>query len=130
MATTLSESARALLDGKNFATVATVQDDGRPQQSVVWVMRDGDEVIFSVLAVRQKYHNLARDPRLSVLVTQVDNPYAYAEIRGTATLVPAENTETVDALSVKYTGKPYTFDEPGARRVTVRVTPEHVVEHA
>jgi PPOX class probable F420-dependent enzyme len=96
----LSAHARSLIDGRNFATVATIQPDGRPQQTVVWVIRDGDDVVFSVVAGRQKYLNLLRDPRIRVLITAADNPYRYVEIRGTATMTPSEGSELVDTLSV------------------------------
>ena len=42
----LSESALALLDGRNYAVLATVNADGSPQTSVVWVGRDGNDLLF------------------------------------------------------------------------------------
>jgi pyridoxine/pyridoxamine 5'-phosphate oxidase len=53
------ETVRAILDGKNFATVATVGPDGGPQSSVVWVKREDDTVLFSTTTARQKARNLA-----------------------------------------------------------------------
>jgi PPOX class probable F420-dependent enzyme len=125
---TLSDTARALVDGKNVATVATVEPDGSVQQSVVWVTRDGDDVLFSTLAGRRKHSNLQRDPRISLLITPADNPYQYLAVRGTATLTTDNGSELITELGVKYTGKPYDADQPGDVRVTVRVTPEHVTE--
>jgi PPOX class probable F420-dependent enzyme len=124
----LSGTARALVDARNVATVATLQPDGSPQLSVVWVTREDDEVIFSTLAGRRKHANLLRDPRISLLITDADNPYRYVEIRGTATVTGTGAAELVDTLAVKYTGGPYTADKPGDVRVAVRITPEHVVE--
>ncbi len=63
MAVVLDDVTRELLDGKNFATVATVNPDGGPQASVVWILRDGDTVLFSAISTRRKVLNLARDPR-------------------------------------------------------------------
>jgi methylenetetrahydrofolate reductase (NADPH) len=57
-----------VLDSPIFATVATIQPDGTPQQSVVWVERDGDDVLFMVGIGSRKERNLRRDPRASVLV--------------------------------------------------------------
>lgn len=125
---TLSAAARSLVDGKNVATVATIEPDGRPQQSLVWVTRDGDDVVFSTLVGRRKHANLLRDPRLTLLITPADNPFRYLEVRGTATLTTEGAAELIDTLGVKYTGKPYSADEPGDVRVTVRVTPDRVVE--
>lgn len=124
----LSEQARALIDGKNFATVATIQPDGRPQLSVVWVTRDGDDVLFSTLEGRRKHLNLLVDPRISLLIYPADNPYAYLEIRGTAALISENAPQLINDLSLEYTGKPFTNDGPDDVRTIVRVTPQRVVE--
>jgi PPOX class probable F420-dependent enzyme len=124
----LSDSARALIDGKSFATVGTIQPDGQPQLSIVWVTREGDDLVFSTVEGRRKHANLVLDPRISVLITLPENPYAYLEIRGAATMDTAGGDQLIDDLSQKYTGKPYGNDAPGAVRVVVRVTAQHVVE--
>ena len=80
----LPQRAREMFEGPNFATVATLQPDGRPQTSVVWVRTDGDDVLFSTIKGRRKYENMVRDPRLSVLVFAAADPYSYTEVRGTA----------------------------------------------
>src|SRR5689334_6541802 len=74
VAVVLDETTRKLLDGKNFATVATVNPDGGPQASVVWILRDGDTVLFSAVASRRKVLNLTRDPRVSLTVFDIANP--------------------------------------------------------
>ena len=86
MAVAIDEATRALLDGKNFATVATLNPDGGPQTSVVWILREGDTVVFSTTAAKRKALNLTRDPRISLTVFDVENPYHSVEIRGTAEL--------------------------------------------
>ncbi len=53
MAITFDAATRRILDGKNFATVATVNPDGGPQASVVWFRRDGDSVLFSITSDKQ-----------------------------------------------------------------------------
>ena len=124
--TTLDDRARELLDAPTIATIATVQPDGRPQLSPVWVARDGDDVLFSTTRGRQKPKNLERDPRVGVLVVPPENPYHYLEVRGTATIEEDPEGRLIQELSQKYTGGPYQ-DEPGAERLIVRVSPEHVV---
>ena len=84
MAITFDAATRRILDGKNFATVATVNPDGGPQASVVWFRRDGDSVLFSITSDKQKARNLARDPRVVVTVFDLENPYDSVEIRGHA----------------------------------------------
>ncbi|MYS23393.1 PPOX class probable F420-dependent enzyme [Streptomyces sp. DvalAA-14] len=125
----LSDSARALIDANSYATVGTIEPDGQPQLSLVWVTREGDDVVFSTLASRRKHANLDRDPRITLLITLPEAPYAYLEIRGTATMDTEGGDKLINDLSLKYTGKPYTSDLPGAVRVVVRVTAGHVVEH-
>jgi PPOX class probable F420-dependent enzyme len=74
MAISLSDETVRLLDGPNYAVVATVNPDGSPQTSVVWVGRDGADVLFSTVAGRVKHRNLLRDPRVSVTVLDAADP--------------------------------------------------------
>lgn len=131
MTAALSPELKALLDTPVFVTVATIQPDGSPQVSPVWVKRDGDDVLISTTTGRRKERNLARDPRVSVVVQPFDSPYTYAEIRGTAALSSEGAQELIDELSVKYTGKKYADFNPSSGaddpRVVVRITPRKVV---
>ncbi|MFI7383492.1 PPOX class F420-dependent oxidoreductase [Streptomyces sp. NPDC049813] len=131
MTAQLSDELKALLDSKVFINVATVQPDGSPQVSPVWVKRDGDDVLFSTTVDRRKEKNLRRDPRVTVLVQPADNPYTYAEIRGTAEITTEGGQELIDELSLKYTGKKYAEFNPAsgqdAERVVVRVRARKVV---
>ncbi|GAA2387070.1 hypothetical protein GCM10010420_07520 [Streptomyces glaucosporus] len=131
MAASLPDKLRQLLDRPVFVTVVTVQPDGRPQASPVWVKRDGDDVLVSTTVDRRKAKNLERDPRVSVVVVDPDEPYTYAEIRGTAAMTTEGGRELIDELSVKYSGRTYEQFNPAsvndAQRVVVRITPEKVV---
>lgn len=131
MSAVLSDELKSLLDTPVFITVATVQPDGSPQLSPVWVKRDGDDVLFSTTVGRRKEKNLRRDPRVTVLVQPFDAPYTYAEIRGTAEITTEGGPELIDELSVKYTGKKYAEFNPASvnddRRVVVRVSARKVV---
>lgn len=117
------------MDGKNFATVATIGPDGSPQTSVVWVDRDGDSVVFSATSRRQKVRNLDRDPRTSLTIFDLANPYVSVEIRGRAELVPDPTKRLSQLLSRKYLGQDPP-PEPGVSRVVVRVIPEKIVHFA
>ncbi|MET7363567.1 PPOX class F420-dependent oxidoreductase [Streptomyces sp. NPDC005562] len=131
MSAQLSDALKELLDSPVFITVATIQPDGSPQVSPVWVKRDGDEVLFSTTVGRRKEKNLRRDPRVTVLVQPFDAPYSYAEIRGTAQMTREGGQELIDELSVKYTGKKYAEFNPSSKddteRVVVRVSARKVV---
>jgi PPOX class probable F420-dependent enzyme len=127
----LPEGGARLVDGPNFATVATIEPDGSVQLSEVWVRRDGDDVLFSTTTNRRKYTNLRRDPRVTVLVHSAENPYSYLEVRGTATITTEGGRALIDELAAKYTGaQRYPGDDGTSNeRVVVRVTPRHVVFH-
>jgi PPOX class probable F420-dependent enzyme len=127
----MSDKLKALLDTPVFISVATIQPDGSPQVSPVWVKRDGDQVLFSTTIDRRKEKNLRRDPRVTVLVMPFDSPYTYAEIRGEVTMTTEGGQELIDELALKYTGKKYSEFNPDSvndtQRVVVRVTPRKVV---
>ncbi|MEU8917405.1 MULTISPECIES: PPOX class F420-dependent oxidoreductase [Streptomyces] len=131
MTATLSDDLKQLLDTPVFVTVTTVQPDGSPQASPVWVKRDGDDLLISTTVGRRKEKNIRRDPRVSVVVQPSDAPYTYAEVRGTATLSTEGGQELIDELSRKYTGKLYADFNPAGitddERVVVRITPRKVV---
>jgi PPOX class probable F420-dependent enzyme len=120
------EMTRKLLDGKNFPTVATINPDGGPQASVVWILRDGDTVLFSATANRRKVRNLARDPRVSMTVFDLANPYQSVEIRGTAELEEDPERWLPRAVSQKYLGQDPEPEPGDVTRMIVRVRPERV----
>jgi PPOX class probable F420-dependent enzyme len=120
------EATRNLLDGRNFATVATLNPDGGPQTSVVWIVREGDTVAFSTTAARRKVLNLARDPRISVTVFDTGNPYHSVEIRGTAELVEDTGKSLPKILSHKYLGEDPPPEPDEVIRLIVRVRPERI----
>ncbi|WP_217235653.1 PPOX class F420-dependent oxidoreductase [Streptomyces sp. AC555_RSS877] len=121
------DSVRALLDGKNFAAVATLGPDGAPQNSVVWIKREGDTVLFSSTDGRQKVRNLRRDPRISISVFDLANPYTSVEIRGTAEILPDEGKRLPYDLSHKYLGIDPPAEEDDEVRVILRVVPRKIV---
>ncbi|MEV7285867.1 PPOX class F420-dependent oxidoreductase [Streptomyces sp. NPDC093252] len=124
---TFADSVRALLDGKNFASVATIGPDGAPQNSVVWIKREGDTILFSSIDNRQKVRNLRRDPRISVSVYDLANPYDSVEIRGTAEILPDEGKRLPRELSQKYLGIDPPAEKDDEVRVIVRVVPHKII---
>ena len=120
-----------LFDGVEFASIATLLPNGWPHLSVVWIARDGDDLLMSTVAGRRTHLNLVADPRITVLVRPADNPYSYIEVRGTASLTEEGGRELIDALGRKYRGwERYPADDGTDNvRVVVRVTPERVVLH-
>jgi PPOX class probable F420-dependent enzyme len=130
MGTSLSDATRKLLDGRNFAVLATVNPDGSPQSSVMWLGRDGDDILFSTVAGRRKHRNMVRDPRISVSIWDAGDPYSYVELRGTVTITEDVGREVDTRLSWKYDQRDPDPDVPGAVRVVVRMVVEKATGYA
>jgi len=130
MAALLNDAVRGLADGPNFATLATINPDGSPQTSVMWVGLDGDDLVFSTVAGRRKVRNMEREPRVSVTIVDHADPYNYVEIRGLATIEPEGGVELDHKLSWVYDGKAAEPDAPGVVRVVARVTPTRTTGYA
>jgi PPOX class probable F420-dependent enzyme len=126
--TALPDAARALLDGPNYAHVATVAPDGAPHSAPVWVGLEGDRVAFLTGPGSVKARNLAHDPRVAISLTAHDNPYTMAVVRGrVAELVDGDDAwPIIDRISRKYTGRPYPLR---TGRVVFLIDPEHAQAH-
>ena len=121
MGISLSGATIRLLDGRNYAVLATLNADGSPQTSAMWVGRDGNDLLMSTVQGRVKYRNMLRDPRVSVTVHDAADPENYVELRGRAMITPDPGGRLDNRLSWKYDGKDKDPDPPGAVRVVVRV---------
>jgi PPOX class probable F420-dependent enzyme len=121
MPISLSATTVRLLDGPNYAVLATVNSDGSPQTSAMWVGRDGDDLLMSTVEGRVKHRNMVRDPRVSVTVLDSADPENYVELRGSVTMTPDIGRRVDTELSWKYDGKDPDQDRPGAVRVVVRI---------
>ena len=124
----LPDLARRLLEGKNFATVATLMADGGPQATVVWIDTDGAHVVFNTAEGRVKPRNMRRDARVAVAVIDHENPYQQAMIQGRVVAMEHEGAEAhIDAMARKYMGlDSYPYRQEGEQRVIVRIAPEKV----
>jgi PPOX class probable F420-dependent enzyme len=126
----LSDATLRLVDGRNYAVMATVNPDGSPQTSVVWVGRDGDDLLFSTVEGRVKHRNMLRDPRVSATVIDSADPENYAELRGRVSMTPDVGRQVDTQLSWKYEGKDPAADRPGAVRVVVRMPVDKITGRA
>lgn len=130
MGMTLSQRTLRLVDGRNYAVLATVNPDGSPQTSVVWVGRDADDVFFTTVEGRIKHRNMLRDPRVSLTVIDWSDPENYVELRGRVSITLDVGRQVDTQLSWKYDGKDPVPDRPDAVRVVVRVAVERVAGRA
>jgi PPOX class probable F420-dependent enzyme len=134
MPVSLNNTVRKLLDEPNPAVLATINPDGSPQTSVVWVGRDGDDLVISSAAGRRKERNMRRDPRVSLSVYDPDDPDKYVEIRGQAAVTEDAGRQLAVRLAEEYegpgAGQAFLDLPPEVVRVVVRITPQRVAGSA
>jgi PPOX class probable F420-dependent enzyme len=125
-------SARALIEGPHLAHVVTLDPDGGPQVSCVWVGLDGDEVVFGSLGPWRKLRNLERDPRIGVSIeSDVVNDMGmreYLVLQGTARIEAGGGAELLQELARVYVGPDAKFppmDDPPPGSV-VRITVDKI----
>jgi len=127
MASISDEGVRALLEKKNHAVVSTLNADGSVHSTVVWVDVEDGRLAVNSAAGRRWPGNLERDPVITVLVYDEDNPYDYVEVRGRATARTEGADAHIDRLAKKYLGvDSYPMRRPGEQRVTFLVEPDLV----
>lgn len=121
----IEAALRELVRGPNFAAFTTLLPSGRPQTQVMWVDADEEYVLINTEVHRQKYQNVERDPRVAVTVWDRENPYRYVEVRGEVVeRVRGEVARShIDALAMRYTGKPYDPSAIQSERVLLRIRP-------
>ena len=126
---TIPDSHKDLLTTKKaFAQLATLNADGSPQVTPVWVDFDGTHVLINTAKGRVKAKNLAREPRVAISLSDPDNPYRYLGIQGHV----VEMTETggdahIDKMAKKYLGKDsYPYRTPAEVRIIVKIAPDKV----
>jgi PPOX class probable F420-dependent enzyme len=124
VAAELTPDVRELFEGANFGHVATLMPTGAPHSVAVWVGLEGDRIAFFTQSASQKALNLHRDPRVAISITDHENPYRTARIRGRVaeTLEGDAALEVIDRLSNRYTGKPF----PMRNGVVFLVEPDRV----
>jgi cation:H+ antiporter len=125
MTTTIPEDFRDLLS-TDCATLATIGPDGRPQLTEVWFLSDDDGVAISLNTSRQKTKNLMRRTECTLFILDPAGPYRYLELRGDAEVTPDDDYEFADKLGAKYKADLRVMDQPGQRRVVVRLKPVRV----
>jgi PPOX class probable F420-dependent enzyme len=118
--TSIPESHRDLLDSE-FATLATIGADGRPQLSEVWFLTEDGQPRISLNTARQKVKNLRANPACTLFVLDLAGPYRYLEIRGEAELADDDDYVFADRVGAKYGSDLRVHDGPGDRRVVLTI---------
>jgi PPOX class probable F420-dependent enzyme len=125
---TIPPSHGDILSKKAFAFLATLNADGSPQVTPVWVDTDGANVVINTARGRVKAKNLERAPRVAMSIADPDNPYRYLGIQGHVVEMTEKDADAhIDKMAKKYLGKDtYPFRAPGEVRVIVKIAPDKV----
>jgi len=128
MTTQLSKKARALIERPVIANVATVDAEGGPQVTPVWIDIDGDDLVFNTAKGRVKAVNLSHNQQVAISVVDPDDPYNVVVVRGTAEPSEEGADAHIDFLAKKYLGvDSYPNRRDDEVRVKYRVHADKVV---
>ena len=124
----LSDKARQLIARPVLASLTTLNRDGSPQNTPLWVDLDGDDLLFNTAEGRVKARNLHRDPRVAVSVIDPDDPYNVVAVRGTVVEITTDGADAhIDSLAKKYLGvDTYPMRPEGEVRIKVRVRTDRI----
>lgn len=123
--TAFPESHQDLLDAQ-VASLATIGQDGFPQVTEIWFLYDEGELKLSLNTSRLKTRNLQRNPRCSLFILDVQDPYRYLEVRGNARIEPDDDYTFAKQFGAKYNADLSVHDQPGEKRVAVTIEPVNV----
>ena len=99
----ITKEAIKILEGKNFASLATINSDGSPQVSVVWIDYKDNHILINTAKNRIKTNNMERDPRVSISVTDAQNPYYQIIFKGIVKNISESNADDhIHSLAKKY----------------------------
>lgn len=130
--TPLPQSARTLIESGRLAHVVSINPDGSPQATCVWIGLDGEQIYFASLMAHQKIRNFRRDPRV---VISLESPtfvatgiQEYLVIHGTAEISEGGGAEALQRLAHTYIGPDAVFPDmsdppPG---FVIRVTVDRI----
>jgi PPOX class probable F420-dependent enzyme len=114
-----------ILQSKTLAYLATIGSHGEPQSSPMWFLWDGEYIKFTHTTTRQKYQNIQGDPRVSISISDVDDPYTNAEFRGMVERIDKDPDGTFyNTLADRY-GSSWLYQ--GDPRVILSVKIHHIV---
>jgi PPOX class probable F420-dependent enzyme len=123
----LNDKAIGLIAGKNFGYLATINKDGSPHVTPIWVDREGDLILVNTIVGRTKVINTKRNPKVAITITDASNQYNMVTYRGTVFEQTTKGAvEHINKLYAKYIGAgKYTGDR---RRIILKIRPEHYAE--
>jgi PPOX class probable F420-dependent enzyme len=125
----LTDAVRRILDGPHLAVLATTNADGSPQTSVIFVKREGDDILFSTIKGRRKTTNMLRHPRVNLLAHSLPvggEGSTFATFSGTVELTDDPNGSFHQVMYDLRMGGATPPPEPGVERLIVRIRSQKV----
>jgi PPOX class probable F420-dependent enzyme len=128
MAVTIPSTHADLFNKPAFASLATLNADGTPQVTPVWIDWDGKNLLVNTAQGRIKDRNLRKNPNVAISIMDPDNPYRYLAVQGRVTNVTTNGADAhIDKMAKKYMGKDtYPFRTPTEVRVLFAIEPQKV----
>ena len=134
MAAKLSPKARAFLQEPHFAVLATINQDGSPQLTIMWyLLEDDGTILMNTKIGRLKERNVRRDPRISICI---EDGYNFLTISGVVQLItdPEKAQQDVFRLSARYLGQEKASRQMQEQfskevRMSIILIPEYIIEH-
>ena len=128
MADIIPEKYLDLFQKKAFAHLATINADGTPQVTPVWVDYNGTQILVNSARGRRKDKNMERNRAVALSMQDPDNPYRYLEVRGNVEEITEDGAdEHIDKMAKKYMGvDKYPGRSPGEVRVLYKIKPERI----
>jgi PPOX class probable F420-dependent enzyme len=126
MAIPIPDKIRHIVDGRNFAHLATVMSDGSPHSAPVWIGREGDRLIVCTDENSVKGKNTRRDPRVAISIVDMGDPYSEAQLRGRVVERRRDSDfKYIDAVSLKYVGKAWPYREEIPVALIIEIDKDH-----
>ena len=126
----LTDSARRILEGKNFVYLATVNPDGTPQVTPTWVDTEGDFVLINTAIGRVKHRNVKKNPIVALAITEHNNPYDLVVIKGKVVehVTGKVAEEHIHKMAKKYRDlDKFTKSNPNEQRVLLKIEPTRII---
>ena len=117
------------LEGKQFWHLATVNPDGTPQNTVVWVQARDGKILVNTALGRKKPRNLDANPHVALSWIDPENPYRTLAVQGKVVerYVGDQAEADIDSAAQKYLGEDtYPWRKEGEQRVSYLIEPTHI----
>lgn len=125
----LTDEQKSFFKKPNFGHLATLNADGSPHISPVWIDVDDEHILINTAEGRKKLRNVRRDPRVAMEVHEQENPYSILSLNGeVVAITPDGADEHIDELSLRYLGKDkYPFAQVEEERIILKIRPTKVI---